>query len=76
MAERASQLVAVTETLRRTADGSYEAIHDGDAWKLRRTPKAAGVPEGDDLGSFPTLRATERALEVAQRIYRGGAADK
>lgn len=63
------QLLPVTSDLRRTADGSYEALHDGDAWKLRRTPKSAGVPEGDDLGSFPTLRATERALKVAQRVY-------
>lgn len=73
MADRVSQLVAVTETLRRTEDGSYEATWDGESWKLRRTPKAAGVPEGDDLGAFKTLRATERALERAQRIYRGGA---
>lgn len=67
------QLLPVTEALRRTADGSYEATWDGELWQLRRTPKAAGVPEGDDLGAFPTLRATERALEVAQRIYLGGA---
>lgn len=63
------QLLPVTPDLVRTADGSYEASRDGDAWRLRRTPKAAGVPEGDDLGSFKTLRATERALEVAQRVY-------